>query len=141
MWQDALAQGGGLDLRLFHTGCPVASHATKFTIQKFGERPPSVRVAETWDEDVPEGTRQLFHQADLDHNGRLDASELDMLHPRIVLSRHPEGGDHNAMDEDVDVGQALLSETDLDKSGSLDVREFSANGHHWKGAARQRAQQ
>ncbi len=100
-----------------------------------------MRVAATWDEDVPESTRQLFHHADLDHNGRLDASELDILHPRIVQSRILEIGDRNAIDEDVNVGQALLSETDLDKSGSVDMREFSANGHHWKGAARQRDQQ
>lgn len=136
-----LLQGVGLDFRLFHTGCPVATHAAKFTIQKFGERPPSVRVAETWDEDVPESTRQMFHRADLDQSGHLDASELDDLHPRIVVSKHPEEGEDPTTMEDMDVGQALLLETDLDRNGNVDVREFSANGHHWKGAARQRDQQ
>lgn len=132
----ALVQGAGIDFRLFHTGCPVASNAAKFTVQKFGERPPSVRVAETWDEDVPESTRQLFHQADLDRSGRLNAAELDALHPRVDMSKiSEEAATANT------IGQALLAETDLDKTGDLDLREFSANGHHWKGAARQRDQQ
>ena len=130
MQQGFLVQGAGIDFRLFHTGCPVASHAAKFTIQKFAERPPSVRVAETWDEDVPESTMQLFHQSDIDRNGRLNAAELDVLHPQVDSEHRltTQGG--------MTIGQELLLETDLDKSGSLDLFEFSANGHHWKGAAR-----
>jgi hypothetical protein len=61
--------GGGLDFRLFHTGCPVAEHATKFTIQKFGERPPHVRAMHTWKEEVTAGTRALFRRADGDTSG------------------------------------------------------------------------
>eukprot|EP01047_Picozoa_sp_COSAG01_P038926 COSAG01_NODE_3186_length_6441_cov_145.702460_7_plen_135_part_00 len=61
--------GGGLDFRLFHTGCPVAEHATKFTIQKFGERPPHVRAMHTWKEEVTAGTRELFRRADGDTSG------------------------------------------------------------------------
>ena len=126
---------GGIDFRLFHTGCPVASHGAKFTIQKFGERPPAIRVAEMrdWDEDVPESTRQLFRQADVDQSGRLDATELTSLHPKIGISRDHE--DENAVRIE-SVGEALLTEVDIDKSNDVDLLEFAANGHHWKGAAR-----
>ena len=41
---DPAEKTGGIDFSLFHTGCPVDPSAVKFTIQKFGERPPEVRV-------------------------------------------------------------------------------------------------
>ena len=140
----AMIGGGGLDFRLFHTGCPVAPHAEKFTIQKFGERPPSVRVAETWPEDVPSSTRELFQQADRDSNKRLDETELGLLHPPLN-----DIGPYSAAaaaaaavlgtQEEIDIiGRVLLSEVDADGSGAVELLEFSANGHHWKGAARRR---
>ena len=86
-----------------------------------------------WDEDVPESTRQLFRQADVDRSGRLDATELTSLHPKVDISRDRE--DENAKRIE-SVGKALLTEVDLDNSGNVDLVEFAANGHHWKGATR-----
>ena len=116
---DPRSAAGGIDFKLFHTGCPVAPGSSKFTVQKFGERPPHVRVAETWPEDVATSTRQLFAAADADGSGALDAAELSRLHPAM---------------EGLDVGERLRAEVDVDGSGAVELIEFAATGHHWKHA-------